>query len=111
MQNPLDQLKRSKTLLQQLLKNIGFNIPIEVNVSFINPEFTLYQAPLNKPIIYFSQLNSYMKKLNKLPSKLTSSHRELAETLISINPPIPVFHHIDMTKCKKEFFVLNLILF
>jgi hypothetical protein len=85
VQNPLDQLKRSSTLLRQLIKNIGFNLPIEGNVTFINPEFTLYQAPLNKPIIYSTQLSSYMKKLNKLPSKLTSNHRELAETLISMH--------------------------
>ncbi|WP_051633420.1 nuclease-related domain-containing protein [Bacillus sp. UNC41MFS5] len=41
--NPLDQLKRSKFLLGQLLNNLGYKIPIEGSVVFINPEFTLYQ--------------------------------------------------------------------
>ncbi len=48
--NPLHQLSRSELLLRQLIQSIGFNIPVSASVVFINPEFTLYQAPLNKPL-------------------------------------------------------------
>jgi hypothetical protein len=83
--NPLDQLKRTKFMLRQLLQNLGYNIPIEGTVVFINPEFTLYQAPLNEPIVYHSQLNRFMKKLDMQPSKLTSRHNKLADKLISLH--------------------------
>lgn len=50
--NPLDQLKRSQLMLSQLLQDLGCDIQIEGYVVFINPEFTLYEAPQDKPIIF-----------------------------------------------------------
>lgn len=85
IKNPLDQLKRTKSLLRPLLKNLGFQLPIEGAVTFVNPHFTLYQAPLDEPIIHPTQLNSLMKKLNEIPSKLTNHHKRLADQLISMH--------------------------
>ncbi|MEH7549608.1 nuclease-related domain-containing protein [Neobacillus vireti] len=85
IKNPLDQLKRSKSLLRPSLKNLGFQLPIEGSLTFVNPNFTLYQAPLNEPIIHPTQLNSLMKKLNEVPSKLTNRHKLLADQLISMH--------------------------
>jgi hypothetical protein len=83
--NPLDQLKRTKFLLRQLLNNLGFNVPIEGSVVFINPEFTLYHAPPNEPYILPTQLNKLIKKLEKLPAKLTNRHIKIADTLASLH--------------------------
>jgi hypothetical protein len=85
IKNPLDQLKRCKSLLRPILKNLGFQLPIEGYVTFVNPNFTLYQAPLNEPIIHPTQLNSLMKKLNEIPSKLSNRHKMLADQLISMH--------------------------
>lgn len=104
IQNPLDQLKRSKTLLRQLLKSLGFHLPIEGYVVFINPEFTLYQAPLNAAIILPTQLNRNMKKFNQIHSKLTAGHQTLAEQLISIHQKafpftkLPLFNYDQLKK-------------
>ncbi|MFK4998359.1 nuclease-related domain-containing protein [Bacillus sp. N9] len=73
--NPLDQLKRSQSLLRSLLKSHGFHLPIEGYVTFVNPEFTLYQAPLHTPIIYPTQLNQFLLKINGMPSKLYDQHK------------------------------------
>ena len=83
--NPLNQLSRSESLLRQLLQNLGFNIPIHASVVFINPGFTLYQAPLNKPFIFPTQVNSYIKKLNMITRKLDKKHWLLADKLISLH--------------------------
>lgn len=88
--NPVSQLERSEVLLRQLLQNLGYKIPIESYVVFINPEFQLYQAPLNKPIIYPNQLNRFMKMVNSRPSKLSGYHRKLADQLVSLHQP--AFH-------------------
>ncbi len=85
IENPLDQLKRSKTLLRQLLQNLRIQLPIEGFVTFVNPAFTLYQAPLNEPIVFPTQINRLMNKLNETPSKLTPLHRKLADQLISLH--------------------------
>jgi Nuclease-related domain len=81
--NPLNQLSRSESLLRQLLQNLGVNIPIYASVVFINPEFTLYQTPINKPFIFPTQVNRYLKNLNTIPTKLNGKHKMLADKLIS----------------------------
>lgn len=84
--NPLNQLNRSESLLRQLLQSLGFHWPVKSSIVFINPEFTLYQAPLNKPFIYPTQLNSYFKSLNNPSSNtLEQKHRILAEKLLSLH--------------------------
>lgn len=85
IKDPLNQLDRSKSLLLQLLQHLGFNLTIEAKVVFNNPDFTLYHAPQNKPIILPTQLNRFMKKLEKKSSKLNNSHKKLAEKLVSLN--------------------------
>lgn len=83
--DPIIQLKRSETLLRQLLKSHGFNYSLESYIVFINPEFTFYQAPLNQPIIFHSQLNRFINNVNNKNSKLNSSHTQLAEKLKSLH--------------------------
>ncbi|MCL6573060.1 MAG: NERD domain-containing protein [Bacillus sp. (in: Bacteria)] len=83
--NPLDQVKRCNSLLRQLLQSHGYNFPVETYLVFINPEFTLYQAPLNPQIIFPTQLNRFIKKLNMTPSKLNGQHKKLADLLISLH--------------------------
>lgn len=83
--NPLLQLSRSDSLLRQLLQNIGSNYPIDAQVVYINPEFTLYQAPLDDPVIFSTQLSNYMKKLNATSSKLNEKDKLLADKLISLH--------------------------
>jgi hypothetical protein len=83
MNNPLHQLNRKETMLRQFLKNHGFHLPIEPYLVFINPEFTLLQAPINHSIILPTQLNRFMEKLNNLPSKLNGMHKKMADQLVS----------------------------
>lgn len=86
IKDPILQVKRSESLLRQFLQSHGFhNIPIEGMVVFINPEFTLYQALLNEPIIFPTQLPRYLKKLDMTPSKLNGLHKKLADKLISLH--------------------------
>lgn len=57
--NPFIQLKRSESLLRQFLSSHQINIPIQSYIVFINPEFTLYNAPINQQIIFHSQLKRF----------------------------------------------------
>ena len=110
IKNPLVQLKHSTSLLRQLLQKHKYNIPIEGYVVFINPRFTLYQAPLNETIIYPTQLEALMKKLNTQPSTLNNQHKMLAEKLVSVHQTkskysqVPTYEYGHQKKgitCKK----------
>jgi hypothetical protein len=85
IQNPLHQLNRCESLLSQLLLKNGYNIPIQPWVVFVNPHFTLYQAPKDKPIIYPSQLDQFMKKLNTFSGKVNGRAHKLAKLLVSLH--------------------------
>ncbi|WHZ02522.1 nuclease-related domain-containing protein [Neobacillus sp. YX16] len=85
IQNPLDQLKRSKLMLSQLLQSLGSKLTVEAYVIFINPQFTLYQTPPDLPFILPTQLNRFMSKLDQKPSLLNQSHKNLADKLISLH--------------------------
>jgi hypothetical protein len=85
--NPVDQLKRCATLFRQLLQNLKQNYLVESYVIFINPEFTLYQAPLDQPIIFPTQVSRFLKDLNQTSSKLNDGHMKLAKKLLSLHQP------------------------
>jgi hypothetical protein len=84
-QNPLLQLERSHLLLRQLLKPLNVKLPIEPYLIFVNPEFTLYQAPKDLPIILPTQINRFLKKLSMTTSKPGQSHFNLAKKLASLH--------------------------
>jgi len=93
IKNSLDQLNRSTSLLRQLLQKFGYHLTIEAYVVFINPEFFLYQAPTDKPIIYPAQLPQLMRKLNNEPSKLLTGLQRLRINSFHctrLNPLIPI---------------------
>jgi hypothetical protein len=87
--NPLDQLKRGKFMLQQLLQTLGCKLTVEAYVIFINPHFTLYQTPPDLPFILPTQLDRFMKKLDQKSSRLNQSHTNLADKLISLHQTEP----------------------
>lgn len=82
IKNPLHQLDRGETQLRDLLQKQGFHIPVSGYLIFINPEFTLYQSPFNKKIIYPTQLIRLLNELSSLPSKLNGQHRQIADFLL-----------------------------
>ncbi|MCT8139459.1 NERD domain-containing protein [Anaerobacillus sp. CMMVII] len=83
--NPIHQLKRCETLLCKLLKQLGINPNIVTNVVFINPEFTLYNSPLDLPIIFPTQIKRFMEKLKLKSAKLRKNEIELAKLLVSMH--------------------------
>ena len=119
IQNPLDQLKRSKLLLNNLLKSLGSKLTVEAYVIFINPQFTLFQTPPDLPFILPTQLDRFMKKLDQKPSRLNQSHKNLADKLISLHqvePPkiqLPAYTYESvkkgMTCCKCDSFPVTIV--
>lgn len=83
--NPLKQLDQCESRLRQLCHALGFSFPIESRLVFVNPEFYLFQAPLNLPIIYPAHLNLYMNQLKMKSGKVTERDFKLAKKLASLH--------------------------
>ncbi|GIN57719.1 nuclease-related domain-containing protein [Lederbergia ruris] len=104
IRNPLLQLKRSEFLLRQLLQNWGHDVSIESYIIFINPEFTLYHAPLNQPMIFPTQLKRFIEKLTTSTTAVTQKQIKMAEQFVknhqdqSIFERLPQYKHEQLTK-------------
>lgn len=83
--NPITQLTKCTTQFRLLLQSLKQNYLVESFVVFINPEFTLYQAPMNQPIILPTQVNRFFRDLNNTPSKLNDGHKNLAQKILSLH--------------------------
>ncbi|MBY0148076.1 nuclease-related domain-containing protein [Neobacillus niacini] len=90
--NPLHQLERCETLLNKLLLELGYPYTIESYLIFNNPEFHLYIPTIHSAIIFPTQLNRFLKRLNSKPVPLSKKHYQLAkqlESLHKIESPYP----------------------
>jgi hypothetical protein len=83
VKNPLLQLDRNVSLLRQFFNSLGFKIPIEPYLVFVNPEFTLYQAPLDRRIILPTNLNRFIHQVNNQQTTLNHQHVRLSEKLLA----------------------------
>lgn len=102
--NPYSQVVRAETLLRQLLYKNGIRIPIESAVIFINPEFTLYNAPKDKPYIYPTQIHRYLKRFDKNSTHQPNKNSFIAEKLLSLHTSdsqywqIPAYEYEQLRK-------------
>lgn len=85
VKNPLDQMNRNESYLRSLLKDLHVNTPIESYVCFVNPHFQLYNAPQNEPIIFHSQLERFIKKLNSIQYSKMDRQLAVAQKLVSLH--------------------------
>ncbi|PYF06074.1 nuclease-related domain-containing protein [Ureibacillus chungkukjangi] len=102
--NPLLQLERATSLLRQLLQKLDFPISIQSSVIFINPKFVLYQAPMDKPILFANQLDRFIQKFNSIQTPLGKKQQQLAAKLLSLNENetpykrLPTYQYQDLRK-------------
>ncbi|NKE07518.1 nuclease-related domain-containing protein [Mesobacillus selenatarsenatis] len=85
IKNPLHQMERAESLLRRMVRDLGFNINIESTLVFVNPNFYLYQAPRNLPIIFPNQIPRLQKNLQKQTAPIKNTHNNLAERLLSLH--------------------------
>lgn len=87
--NPLHQLKRTLTIVRALLASWKISLPVDGSIVFVHPEFTLYQAPCDAPIIFPAQLPRLLTKLNRQPSTLSEQHKKAAANLLQNHLSVP----------------------
>lgn len=95
IKNPIPQIQRSESLLRPLVQTLGINLPIEASVIFVNPNFSLFQANRQLPIVLPTQINFFLKRLGSVSMNssghLIDSAKKLAMLHIE-NSPFNVMH-------------------
>ncbi|MDL4839366.1 nuclease-related domain-containing protein [Aquibacillus rhizosphaerae] len=87
IKNPLHQLRRAESLLRQFLQPLSLNLTIEPHIIFINPQFYLYHATPDLPIIFYPQLERFFRTLKVTSSNNQRNSVKVANYLLS--------HHIE----------------
>ena len=91
--NPLIQATRTKNNFKRLLSELGFDgIFVEACVVFVNPEFTLYQAEADKNVIFASQINAHIARLEQYARPYSFEFNRLSAALRAATRPDKVFH-------------------
>lgn len=83
--SPLNQVNRAKTLMKQVVKDLGYVMNVEASVIFIHPTFNLYQAKSSDPIILPNQIEKHFKEMNHRLTPLSKEQRYLAQKLAKEN--------------------------
>src|SRR5699024_1977912 len=81
IRNPLHQVSRMEILLRNVLNQGKFNFSIESKVVFTHSEFFLYQAPLDAPLIFPTQINRFIEELVSKPFHGNSHQEKLVDFL------------------------------
>lgn len=98
--DPLIQLKRTESLVRQLLQSHRFQPCIQAAIVFINPEFALFQAPRDAKMLLPNQLNRHLKQFmnpHPMDPALVKIANKLKELRLEGSPFLQLPHY-----CMKE---------
>lgn len=104
IKNPLHQLSRAEALFNRYLQELGYQYTISAYLIFINPHFTLFQAPYTPNLILPTQLPAFLKRLGSIESNISEKHMVLAKKILSNlatglpNPFIPTYSFEELGK-------------
>ncbi|KAB2335621.1 nuclease-related domain-containing protein [Bacillus mesophilum] len=83
VKSPILQVKRSESLMRRLLSDMGGSaVKLHYYIVFVNPEFTLYQAPPSLKAILPTQMNRFIRKLKTQPAQVSTRQEKLAAKLV-----------------------------
>ncbi|WP_080145752.1 nuclease-related domain-containing protein [Marinilactibacillus piezotolerans] len=83
--NPKIQLVKIKRNVAALLQDWNSNYKIEANVIFVHPNFTLYQAQVDDPFIFPSQIGKFLAEMSDDSNQLTKQQYYLANKFLRLH--------------------------
>ncbi|MBM6615387.1 NERD domain-containing protein [Desemzia sp. RIT804] len=101
---PFNQLDRLLICTRQVLAELGFHLPVNGFVAFMDPDMCLYQAPYRPELLLSCKLDKHFANVASNGAPLSSRHQELAFQLcerIAPEPPykdLPKYTYASLTK-------------
>lgn len=83
--SPLNQVKRSNTLMKQLIKDLGYGMSVDSFVIFVHPTFLLYQSDPSDSFVFPNQIEEHFRKMNQKLTALSKEQQYLAQKLVKEN--------------------------
>lgn len=105
--NPVTQLDRTEFLFKRMLSDMQINMQVRSFVMFVNYNFVLYEASLQLPIIFPSQIKSFLEKTDRNARALSTDIKRLAKMLIRTRKDSSTYERLppyNMEELKKGVF-------
>ncbi|AEB30169.1 conserved hypothetical protein [Carnobacterium sp. 17-4] len=80
--NPLNKLDETSIKMRQLLSKWNVNQKLDSTLIFVNPTFTLYNTPIDSPIIFPTQIREHFSQMNKSALPLSKKQYYLADKIM-----------------------------
>ena len=81
LQNPVDQVNRKKSYLNNWLLNNGYSYKTKAYVVFINSDFYIYNLPPTNAILFVGQLDRHFNTLVNMNQSVNARDKKLAQAL------------------------------
>lgn len=83
VKNPIQQVARMETLLSQFFRMNGITANVQPQIIFINPQFYLFQAPINTGLVFPTQLTHYINRLGANAKPMNQLQKNIAHQLLT----------------------------
>lgn len=92
--DPLYQIRNAESIIRQLVDQLGYHFTVKKYIVFVNPNFTLFEAPRNSGLILPTMIKSHFAALNKMPSRLFQTHYQFAEEVKALHKEGYSLHNV-----------------
>lgn len=83
--DPLYQIRNAESVVRQLVDQLGYHFTIKKYIVFVNPNFTLFEAPRNSGLILPTMIKTHFASINEMPSRLNQNHYRFAEEVKTLH--------------------------
>lgn len=107
--DPSHQTVRANRLMKKFLNQHHINLEVKSFTVFVHPQFFLYNAPINRQIIFPSQIKHFLENLNELTPKIythTEVYKLLSDSHIE-KFPHEILPEYNFAELKKGIFCIN----
>lgn len=80
--NPLNKLDETSIKMRHMLNKWNSNLKLDSVLIFVNAAFTLYNAPIDSPIIFPTQIREHFSQMNQSTLPLSKKHHDLADKML-----------------------------
>lgn len=105
--NPLNQLERSEFLFKRLLNEMRVDMQVRSYIVFINRDFMLYGASVQLPMIFPSQVERFLRKIDANAKPLTRNVLQLQRKLTEWRKERSAYERLpeyDISQLKRGLF-------
>lgn len=92
--DPVYQVRNAESIVRQLVDQLGYQLTVKKYIVFVNPNFTLFEAPRDNGLILPTMIDAHFAAVNEISNPLSSTHYQFAEELKTMHKEDNSLHNV-----------------